>query len=526
MDVKDIGKAPVSAAQPAGADPAYEPEFEQLQAEIDKLSMPSADGQGIDWDKVLKLGETILTTKGKHLPTAAYMAAALLRKNAIPGLADGVNLLADVTITYWDGLFPPKKRMRGRINAIAWFRDQVQAFFDNYTTDAAFPKDVVDRLVSGFESLDRFMAENVPDGPGLRDMAELVKRLPVEAPQEEAPPPPPQEEQPSGQAAGASAPQAAPAPAPPRPAAAPSAPAGPAAVPKDPSAALEACLGQMVATAGVLREADSSDPKAVILTRLGAWLRVDGLPPAENGQTMIPPPDENIKSSIAQLVSGRQFEEAVRRAEAQVPVYLFWLDLSRLAAEGLDSLGAKGEPALAALKAQTALYVTRLKGIENMSFSDGTPFADAQTRTWLKTIALGSGRAVETAPGDSALSKALEAADALSGQKKFIEAVTALQDALRQARSGRERFDGLIAIAGTLSRSGRADLAGPNVEELLDLIGQYKLEQWEPDTALRGLLAAYDVLSIDSSDEGKGRTRQVLSRIARINPAAAMRLSG
>lgn len=523
MDVKDIGKAPVSAAQPAGTDPTYEPEFEQLQAEIDKLSMPSADGQGIDWDKVLKLGETILTSKGKHLPTAAYMAAALLRKNAIPGLADGVNLLADVTITYWDDLFPPKKRMRGRVNAIAWFRDQVQAFFDNYTTDAAFPKDVVDRLVSGFDSLDKFVAENVPDGPGLRDMAEFVKRLPVEAPKEEAPPAPPQAEQPSGQAGATPPPQAAPAPAPSRPAAAP---AGPAAVSKDPATALEACLGQMIATAGVLREADASDPKAVILTRLGAWLRVDGLPPAENGQTMIPPPDENIKSSISQLIFGRQFEEAVNRAESQVPVYLFWLDLSRLAAQGLDSLGAKGEPALMALKSHTALYVARLKGIENMSFSDGTPFADAETKTWLKTIALGSGRSVETAPGDSPLGKALEAAGALSGQKKFIEAVTALQDALRQARSGRERFDGLIAVAGTLSLSGRADLAGPNVEELLDLISQYKLEQWEPDTALRGLLAAYDVLSLDSTDEGKGRTRQVLSRIARINPAAAMRLSG
>ncbi|WP_243358685.1 type VI secretion system protein TssA [Fundidesulfovibrio terrae] len=522
MDIRDVGKFPVSEAKPAGDDPSYEPEFEQLQAEIDKLSMPSASGQGIDWDKVLKLGEGVLTTKGKHLPTAAYMAVALMKKKAIPGLADGVNLLADVATTFWETLYPPKNRMRGRANAIGWFREQVRAFFDAYTTDAAFPKDLADRLVLGFDTLDRFVADNIPDGPGLRDLLEFVKRLPVEAPKEETPPPAPADtgapvQTGSGPAQGGG--QAAP-----RPAATQSAAATP--TPSDPAAAVEECLSRMIATAAVLLEADAGDPRAYALNRLGAWLKVDGLPPAEQGQTMIPPPDESIKSSIAQLVSGRQFEAAARRAESQVPVYLFWLDLSRLSAEALDSLGAKGAPALDALKAQAALYVARLKGIENMSFSDGTPFADAQTKTWLKSFALGSGQAVDAALSDSQLGKALEEARGLASQKKFVEAVTTLQDALRQARSGRERFDGLIAVATTLSQSGRADLAGPNIDELLGLIDQYRLEQWEPDTALRGLLAAYDVLSLDGDNEGKVRTRQVLSRIARINPAAAMRVSG
>ncbi|MFP5222370.1 MAG: type VI secretion system protein TssA [Acidobacteriota bacterium] len=522
MDVAEIGKAPISAAQPAGADPSYEPEFEKLQAEIDKLSMPTIGGPGIDWETVAKLATTILTTKGKHLPTAAYMAVALFKMNAIPGMADGVTLLSDMTTTYWEDLFPPKKRMRGRVNALIWFRDQVQAYFDSYTTDAAFPKDMLDRLAGGFGTLDEFIAQNAPDGPGMRDLAEFAKRIPVEAPPQEAAPEP--EPAPAGDAQGEQGgqPQTQTAgSAQPRPAAPPSGP-----VSTDPAVSLEACLGQMTGTAALLLAADCGDPRAYTLNRLGAWLKVDGLPPADNGQTMIPAPDENIKSSIAQLVSGRQFEEAARRAESQVPVYLFWLDLSRLSAQALDSLGAKGAPALEALKAQTALYVSRLKGIDKMSFSDGTPFADAETRTWLKSIALGAGQSVDAGPSDSPLAKALEEAQALSAQKKFMEAVTRLQEALRQSRSGRERFDGLIAMAGMLSQSGRADLAGPNIEELLDLVGQYKLELWEPDTALRGLLAAYDVLSVDASDQGKAQLHQVLSRIARINPAAAMRVSG
>jgi len=148
MDLIDIGKTPIPGAQPAGADPSYEPEFEQLQAEIDKLSMPSTDGQGIDWEKIVKLCQTILSAKGKHLPSAAYMAVALMKTKAVPGLADGVTILKDVTTIFWEDLFPPKKRMRGRVNALLWFRDQVQAFFGAYTSDEAFPQDVLEKLVN------------------------------------------------------------------------------------------------------------------------------------------------------------------------------------------------------------------------------------------------------------------------------------------------------------------------------------------------------------------------------------------
>lgn len=543
MELLDVGKSPVSPDHPAGLDPSYELEFEQLQTEIDKLSMPSSDGQGIDWDKIIKLSQVILGQKGKHMQIAAYLAVALLRKRAIPGLADGVRILADLTTTYWDDLFPPKKRMRGRANAIGWFRDQVQNFFNSFTSEATFPKDVVDRLVGGFTDLDAFAADNMPDGPSLHELVEIVKRLPVDmpAPAPLAPEPavaaPGDAQAQAASAAPAVQGQAGAAVSPPvkaaRVAAALGTASGAASGPvlgadgkPDPAATLQDLMNRMTAAAGLLIQEDSGDPRAYILARMGAWLKVDGLPPAEAGQTMIPPPDDSIKSSLTQLITGRQYEEAARQAESQIPVYLFWLDLSRISAQALDSLGMKGRDALEAVKLQTSLYVARLKGIEKLAFADGTPFADAETRAWLRSIPMCTGQSADASQTDSVLGKAMEQVNALAGSKKFLEAVTLLQDVLLQSRSGRERFDALIAMAGMLSQSGRADLAGPNVDELLDLVSQYKLEQWEPDTALRGLLAAYAVLSLDDTDEGKAKTRQVLSRVARIKPAAAMRVSG
>jgi type VI secretion system protein VasJ len=42
MDLLSLGKNPVNATQPAGADARNDPRFKELQAEIDKLSLPSA----------------------------------------------------------------------------------------------------------------------------------------------------------------------------------------------------------------------------------------------------------------------------------------------------------------------------------------------------------------------------------------------------------------------------------------------------------------------------------------------------
>ena len=66
MDLLSLGKEPVNADQPAGSDVRYDPEFEELQAEIDKLSNPSAT-DGTDWNKVTKLASEILATKAKDI---------------------------------------------------------------------------------------------------------------------------------------------------------------------------------------------------------------------------------------------------------------------------------------------------------------------------------------------------------------------------------------------------------------------------------------------------------------------------
>ena len=48
MDLIELVARPISADAPCGDDIKYDADYEELQAEIDKLSIPSSSGGGID----------------------------------------------------------------------------------------------------------------------------------------------------------------------------------------------------------------------------------------------------------------------------------------------------------------------------------------------------------------------------------------------------------------------------------------------------------------------------------------------
>ena len=125
MELLSLGKDPIQPDQPTGSDVRYEPEFEELQAEIDKLSSPSSSG-GIEWKKVNTLSALILAEKSKDLLVASYMAVSQVHTHQLDGLAIGLTVMHDMVEAYWDNLFPPKKRMRGRLGAIEWWIEKTE----------------------------------------------------------------------------------------------------------------------------------------------------------------------------------------------------------------------------------------------------------------------------------------------------------------------------------------------------------------------------------------------------------------
>jgi len=135
MDLLSLGKDPINPDQPAGSDVRYEPEFEKLQAETDKLSSPSSSG-GIDWEKVSDMAALIMAEKSKDLLVASYLAVSQVYTHQIEGLAVGVTVMHDLMENFWDTLFPPKKRMRGRLGAIEWWIEKTGSAFKHIKTES------------------------------------------------------------------------------------------------------------------------------------------------------------------------------------------------------------------------------------------------------------------------------------------------------------------------------------------------------------------------------------------------------
>ncbi|MFH1139981.1 MAG: type VI secretion system protein TssA [Pseudomonadota bacterium] len=535
MDILELGKKPISGASPVGDDVRYEPEFERLQQEIDKLSIASASGAGIDWKSVASLSAGILAEKSKNLQVATYLAAALLEIEGVKGLSQGATVLSDLVATYWDDLYPPKKRMRGRINALNWWVERVQGFLEKYPSDRPADQAVVETTRAALESLDHDLAEKTEDAPVLTRMIGYLDRLPLEARRE-----PPAAPVPPATPVAPSPPPAPPKPEPPAPpqpqptlpsppVAAPSGPTGPPTSLGEAEKSLEGALGTMLTASDYLMDQDLSLPLPYRINRLAAWLAVDQLPLAEGLATRIPAPDPAIRSGIENMIASRNYEAAAAAAEARIRDFIFWLDLNRWTHEALERLGGKYTAAQAAAADETALLIRKLPGLEKLTFSDGTPFADKETKSWLKRIALTSGGesgpdvsagAGVGAPAAEGYARALD----LHKEKKTVEALRVLETGLATAGSGKEGVLWRIFLVRFLLQIGQNRLTRPHLDELLGRIETFDLENWEPDVCLSALLAVYEGMAAEEDDQAKAAAEKTLDRIAKICPSAALGL--
>jgi len=517
MGIKELGQIPIARDNPSGGDVRFEEDFEALQSEIDKLTSPTS-AEGIDWEKVVTLGREILSRKSKHLLVASYLCAALIRTRGFEGFDDALHVYSDLLENFWDTLFPPRKRMRGRLNAVEWWRESTIEALNALPPDSALTPEKLQGFHEQIEAIGTFLDEHTEDAPSMHQLLECLAKIeiPMETNDDQVETPGLPEAKPER---------------PPEPI--------PAVVDEKPEAAggdprkiMQGAFELLRQASGLYFKTDASNVLSYRFARMAAWSSVLRLPPAEDHKTRIPPPDMEIRNALKNLRQQKQFAGLLESAETRVGQFLFWLDLSRYVAEALDALNY-GE-AHDTVVEDTALYVRRLSGIEALTFSDGTPFADEDTRLWLKDIAMdGSSDAggIAAIPhdtaGDSAKTKIMEAsekAEALVKQKKLEEAVALIQEGLRGSTSQKSRFLWRVVLARLLVNAKKARLALPHVWEILSDIERHHLDDWDPELVLSALAEVHKSLKAQSDRDLQAQAVEAMDRIAKLNPVAALRL--
>jgi type VI secretion system protein VasJ len=489
------------------------------------MSMPSASG-GIDWAKVDKLAKQILAEKAKDLLVASYLAVAQIHINKVEGFVTGLTIYRDLLAHHWEGLYPTKKRKKGRVAAIEWWIEKSQSALEGIQSPA-LPPEKIEEYRKIVQEVDELLKGCLDDAPLLRPLERFIDNLPVKSQQvaEEKSTPVSAEEPAPKKAAPAQSQQP------------PAAQPGEVGSEADADKVAREAFKMLRRAADFFHTNDLANPKGYRWRRIAGWSMIQAIPPHTDKQTEIPPPvdREGFEQTLTDLKEKGSWEALIRTAEERFEGALLWLDLTRYTAEALESLGKDYFPAWEAVCQETAYFIQRVPGIETLSYADGSPFSDHETRQWLKGIRL-AGESAEAVDGPAsgagqgaesdAMAETLARFQSLAKKRgKLAEAVDGLQQEMRNAFSRRERLLWRMGLVEAIMNAKKGGLVRPQLDAILDEIDTYRLEEWDPVLAVKGLRVAWFGLNAcgDKSDESESAS--VLSRLARLDPAEGIRLA-
>ena len=520
--------APIPGADPAGSSARFDPRYERTVNEITKLDSPT--GGVIDWRLVVEQGGGLLKSTSKDLLIGAHVAYALFALHGIDGLATGMTTLSGILHEFWPGLFPELKRMRARVNALAWFLERVNLSLGTFEVTAEQRGSVEALEVAATRLVEVVRERFGADAPALRPLTDNITRLRQSLPEPAAPAAP----EPVSQAQPATAPVAA---------TRPTVAAAPAlALPDPPSLAsaadatafLREVGSALASAAGELRRSAASEASSYRMLRVGLWLPVAAAPPAgPGGKTQVPAPPAVLRTQLDLMAASSRWNELLEEAESTLKQYRLWLDPHRHSAQALAALGAAFAPARTALIGELAALLRRLPALVELSFGDGSPLADPQTRAWLEaevTLAASGGAGgagASTSTGDDEELAAHGEARKLLAAGSGADAIKLLQARVMAAPSELARFRARLLLARTCLDVGQATIARALYEALDREIEARGLADWDPalvSRCLEGYLLCVRALQ-KTGRVGPKEAEILYDRLCRLDLDAAMRLS-
>ncbi|WP_394832173.1 type VI secretion system protein TssA [Pendulispora rubella] len=530
---------------PTGSDLSYDPEFERVAAEIEKLS--NLTGGSVDWMLVSDDASRMLTERTKDFRLAGWLTVAKAQREGWRGVAEGLFAMQALVDGFWDNMFPPLKRARARAGVLTWLWETLDGIFTPRAVSAA-DADALKALETLVTELDEKLGAKLGDlNPGVGRfrivVREKVRALPappppkVEAPVQVPPlpsPPPPGEGAMNG-TNGVPVPVAVAAVA--QVAAvvqavqAVSVPAAPAAAPTGGSLeelqdAASKWQDGLLELAKAARATAPADPWPFRLLRVATWLTIDGLPEVDKGRKTYarsaPGDDWNNLSSFFEASNWQALVEAAENALASNP---FWLDVHRYSAVALEKL--ERADARDTVGREVVAFLSRMPKLEELEFSDEMPFASPETREWIAAErarwgAAGAGAALGGGKGAEIAAAVVEAVGGI-GEGSDVAIAKVLRAAERS--DVRSRFVGRLEVARVALDKERYDLAQDVAELLLPEITE-TLEAWEPALAADALANCLRALQTRNRDEGAvdERESQLFRRLLKLDPEAALRL--
>ncbi len=514
-----IAATPIPGESPGGIEARYEPEYSTLLEEIDKLTALGSNAV-CNWQVVRNMGLLILKEKSKDFQVACYTANAFSKLHGLEGMADGCELLNVLCKTYWETGFPTLKRMRRRINAFTWWRECTEALLqtalDETPSTMPFPSVTVDHLRTVLHDLDETLGELMPDFPPLRALMQQVDRLPVSTPTPEA--------EPVEETATANLPE--------RESADHQSPAPLAtATSKGEGSYIEApLLGERLQDnlstfsryalqlANIVLCANHADSFGWQLSRFALWGRLHNLPPAQGRQTAIPAPPLDLKEAVHNQLNARRYPQAALAAQDLFLTNMWWLDAQYLAAQALENCGPEFANALQVVNGEVEILLRRLPGVEELTFDDGTPFADDSTRAWLRALTSRSDVSEESSP----VLAAVDEARGLFFEGRKTAALDRLDQEFFRVRETTDRLMLRMEQCRLLIRAEQWVAATALADELMTVYKEQHMDKWSVKLAMENLIVIRQAWDGLGGERGVAKAREVTGLMALLRPSTVL----
>ncbi|MBY4869462.1 type VI secretion system protein TssA [Burkholderia sp. Bp9017] len=496
--------APIPGEHAYGRDPGYEDAFFELKDEAGKLS-------GIDDGLITSACEHLLKETGKDLRLAGYYAFARLRQDGPAGFADGLELAAALVDRFGEEALPARheaKKAALEMLATARVIEMLESRGD------FAPVDLERTLVA----LDVLVAHTAawPDAarPNLQPLVSRFEKK--EAPARSAD---------SGMAMPAAI--------------------APGKTSAGSIASARDLLDQARAMSAWLRDQENGYLPSVRVVRSVRWDTLHDVPPADAAShTRLAPPRGELRQQMKRLVLQKHWHELLERVEGAFleGVNHLWFDLQYFQHVALDHAGSPYSACRELLRADFALFLERLPGIERLAFSDGTPFADDTTLEWIARHAvvrdLEAGEAVAPLPvsADSGNDAAggwpeIETQARELAAREGIEAAFAWLEALPGMKTDRHRYLQRLVMARLADHAGRHDAALALLAELDETSRSLPLMRWEPALTFevkQQLVKALKAMSSRKDADKPALVRrigQLHAELTVLDPARALTLS-
>ncbi|OUR86623.1 type VI secretion system ImpA domain-containing protein [Gammaproteobacteria bacterium 42_54_T18] len=520
---EQLGCTPIPGDKPGGSNVRLDEPFETIEREIAKLDS-LADDVWIRWEDVISIGEQMLEENSKDLLVACYITRARCDVDVLDGLEAGLMLMQKLVENFWDVCFPPKKRMRGRAAAFDWLSERISPSIEALTPNVG-QLDRLKALVLQVTTLDGTLVELMGDNaPALNELSRQFKRhvASLEAEHETAQK---QTQQAQTAAAVKSTPSAA--------ISGTASKALPTSVgnDRDLQNLYRACQESLRGACQHLREEKISDPEPYRINRFLTWLGVNQLPPDTGGKTQLRGLSKEKMQAYDAMLAEKKYSDAIPEIENSLSRSPYWLDGQRIVAKALEELGA--DDACSAVKNGVKEFVKRLPNVVNLSFVDGTAFADDETRSWINldvmadegggaNLSLPINEGSETSNWEETYRQAC----LLMKEKQIREALHLFQEGCARSLSKREQALWRYYQARFCFEHQKLDFAIPLLENLDAQLIQQGVEHWEPGVSTKVielLLRCYQALG--EKDIPKERVERLHGRLCQYDLSLAFDLS-